>query len=166
KGSTARAIRSRSSRRTAISISRVRRPASGVRLRFFHVEINRETANHAVFQPGCSERRFHPSCQVKELFHAFLEERIDVKRHSVPLRIIASAAVVESLLVEIMPVPIGEQSAELVRLTVFLRATRPWSFAQSNYREVVRRPPANLEIPQWSFCVRILDANLPEVLFL
>ena len=63
--------------------------ASGVRLRFFDVKINRETANHAVFEPGGSERRLYPSCQVKELFHTFLEKRIYVKRHSVPFRIIA-----------------------------------------------------------------------------
>src|ERR1019366_4100018 len=66
--------------------------APGVGLRLFHVEINCQTANHAVFEPGGRERRFHPSCQVKELFHAFLKERIDVKRHGVPFRIIASAA--------------------------------------------------------------------------
>ena len=70
----------------------VAREAPGIRRRFFHVKINRETADHAVFEPGGGERRFYPSCQVKELFHAFLEERIDVKRHGVPSRIIASPA--------------------------------------------------------------------------
>ena len=33
--------------------------APGVRLRFFDVKVNRETANHAVFQPGGSERRLY-----------------------------------------------------------------------------------------------------------
>ena len=76
------------------------REAPGVRLRFFHVEVNRETANHAVFEPGGSERRFYPSCQVKELFHTFLEECIDVKRHSVPFRIIASTAAASLILTQ------------------------------------------------------------------
>ena len=70
----------------------IAREAPGIRHRFFYVEIDCEAADHAVFQPGGSERRFHPSCQVKELFHAFLEKRIDVKRHGVPFRMIASAA--------------------------------------------------------------------------
>jgi hypothetical protein len=65
------------------------REAPGVGLRFFHVEINRQTANHAIFQSGGSKCRFHSSCQVEELFHAFLEKRIDVKRHDAPFRIIA-----------------------------------------------------------------------------
>ena len=64
--------------------------ASRVRLRFFDVKINRETANYAVFEPGGSKRRLYSSRQVKELFHTFLEKRIDVERHSVPSRIIAS----------------------------------------------------------------------------
>ena len=66
--------------------------APGVRLHFFHVEIHCETADDAVFEAGSRERRFYPSCQVKELFHTFLEERIDVMRHGVPSRIIASAS--------------------------------------------------------------------------
>jgi hypothetical protein len=49
------------------------REAPGVWFGFFHVEIHGQTANHAVFEPGGSERRFHPSCQVKELFHTLLE---------------------------------------------------------------------------------------------
>lgn len=67
---------------------------------------------------------------------------------------------------ESVPVPIGEQGAELVRLTVFLRAVRPWMFADSNHREVVRRPPPHQEIPQRPFRFGILNANLPEVSFL
>ena len=90
KGSTARAIRSRSL--TTHRDIDITGETSGVRLRFFDVKVNRETANHAVFEAGGSERRFHPSCQVKELFHTFLEKRIYVQGHSAPFRIIASAS--------------------------------------------------------------------------
>jgi hypothetical protein len=41
------------------------REAPGVRLRFFHVKIHCQTANHAVFERGGSERSFYPFCEVK-----------------------------------------------------------------------------------------------------
>jgi hypothetical protein len=76
-------------------------------------QINRETANYAVCESGGGKRRLYPSCQVKELFHPLLEERIDVKRHGAPSGIIASVAALDqrySLASLTMPARTGSSS--------------------------------------------------------
>ena len=55
----------------------VLREASGIRFRFFNVQIHSELAKDSVLDSGRREHRLHQFRQIEDLLHAFLKEPID-----------------------------------------------------------------------------------------